>query len=432
MSDLHIIMASDVFPPRCGGAGWSTHALAVALQGQGYTVTAIVPQERVGRVERNITLGVPTVRVPYTATRLPFVRNYHRHERLWRPLADAIVAEIQTATRPVVIHAQHVQSVPAAIFASERTGAPVVATVRDHWPWDYFATGLHGGKVPFAGTGWVATTTDLIGRQGPLRGVASLVAVPYIHAHLRRRQAFLRRADAVVAVSRYIAQRLAPIVAAERIHTLPNLLNLDAIDRVTATAPVSVQPQEPFLLMVGKLEHNKGAHLLVPMLRDIAAGAGTLPELVIAGDGPLKPLLEREFAALGVRARFLDWVDHDEVLRLMARCTLLLFPSVWGEPLSRVPLEAQACGAVVVAMPTGGTPDIIEDGVNGVLTPTPEQMARQVMRLLGTPAERHALSQAARARAEAHFSASKVVPQMMALYQDVLTQRTPVLTHDTH
>ena len=54
-----------------------------------------------------------------------------------------------------------------------------------------------------------------------------------------------------------------------------------------------------------------------------------------------------------------------EKLRLMAGCELLLFPSAWGEPLSRVPLEAGACAAAILAMPTGGTPSIIADGVSG-------------------------------------------------------------------
>jgi glycosyltransferase involved in cell wall biosynthesis len=142
--------------------------------------------------------------------------------------------------------------------------------------------------------------------------------------------------------------------------------------------------------------------------------------LVVAGSGPLRPDLERELAVLGVRVRFLDWIDHDEVLRLMAGCELLLFPSAWGEPLSRVPLEASACAATILAMPTGGTPSIIADGVNGVLEPTPARFARSMAALLAQPGQRRALGRAARRNAEQRFAKDVVVQQMEDLYRSLL------------
>jgi glycosyltransferase involved in cell wall biosynthesis len=142
-------------------------------------------------------------------------------------------------------------------------------------------------------------------------------------------------------------------------------------------------------------------------------------ELVIAGDGPLRPDLERELAALGVRARFLDWAGHDEVLRLMAHCELLLFPSVWGEPLSRVLLEGMACGAPILAMPTGGTPGAIADGINGVLEPTVDGFARRLAALLERPDERAALGMAARRAACERYAQATVVRQVEALYRSL-------------
>ena len=138
-----------------------------------------------------------------------------------------------------------------------------------------------------------------------------------------------------------------------------------------------------------------------------------------AGSGPLRPELERELAALGVRAHF-DWVDHDEVLRLMAGCELLLFPSAWGEPLSRVPLEASACAAAILAMPTGGTPSIITDGVSGALEPTPARFARRMAALLAQPEQRQALGREARRNAERRFAKDVVIGQVEELYRSLL------------
>jgi glycosyltransferase involved in cell wall biosynthesis len=343
-------------------------------------------------------------------------------------------------------------------MAGRRLGAPVIVTVRDHWPWDYFATGLHGDRLPYARQSWAALATDLPARLGPLRGAAALAAIPYMLAHLRRRRLFLRQAGAVIAVSDYIAGRLNGIVRPERIHVIPNMLDMAAIDTTLATPPASVPAGTPYLLFVGKLERNKGAYLLIDVFRELIrsttndqrptthGGQGdketrrqgdheprttdyeqprqfsilnsqfSIPELVIVGTGSLRADLERELAALGIRARFLDWIDHDETLRLMAHCELLLFPSAWGEPLSRVMLEAMACGAPILAIPTGGTPGTIVDGVSGALEPTPARFARRLARLLAEPAERAALGAGARQTVRDRYARETVVEQVETLY----------------
>jgi glycogen(starch) synthase len=313
-------------------------------------------------------------------------------------------------------------------------------TVRDHWPWDYFSTGLHGDCIPYGDQTWAALATDLVARLGPARGALALAAIPYMLAHVRRRRQALRQASAVIAVSKYIAQRLDGLVAPERLHVLPNMVDLSMIDAVIATPQTTVPFGTPYLLFVGKLERNKGAHLLIDIFRELNAlgvrswelGVGRdgtspspisnlpSPLLIVAGSGPLRPELERELAALGVRTRFLDWIDHDEVLRLMAGCELLLFPSAWGEPLSRVPLEASACAAAILAMPTGGTPSIIADDVNGALEPTPTGFARRMATLLARPVQRQTLGRAARRDAERRFAKDVVVGQVEDLYRSLL------------
>ncbi|MGQ9548757.1 MAG: glycosyltransferase family 4 protein [Roseiflexus sp.] len=419
---MNILLPTDVFPPRCGGVGWSAHSLARALIARNHTVTAIVPREGAREVSLSETLGVPTVFFGYRASRLPFVRNYARNERLWIHLARTIAllsTDRSLHGAPVVIHAQHVQVAPAAVMAGLRVGAPVIISVRDHWPWDYFATGLHGNRIPYPRQTWASLATDLPARLGPLRGSVALPAIPYMMAHLARRRAALRRASAVIAGSRYIADRLTDLVEPTRLHVIPNIVDFTAIDAAIATAPTSVPPNEPFVLFVGKLERNKGAHLLNDI---ICAARDTLHHhtLVIAGAGPLKNDLAQAMRKAQVRAHFLDWIDHDEALRLMAHCDLLLFPSAWGEPLSRVLLEACACGTPVLAMPTGGTPDIIADGENGALASTVPSFAHRMAELLNQPEKRRVLGAEARRRAEQRFAPDIVAAQVENLYRSLL------------
>jgi glycogen synthase len=426
---MRIILPSDAYPPKSGGAGWSAHALALALRARGHEVLVVQPREGgPPRATRSFE-SLPIVEVGYRAPRLPFVRNYFRHERLWPALADAIVA----AAPASLIHAQHVQATPAALAAARRLGVPVVATVRDHWPWDYFATGLHADRLPYARQTWASLAADLPARQG-LSGALALPLIPYALAHVRRRARALAACDAVIAVSGYIARRLAGIVPPERLHVLPNMVDLEAIDRLI-DAPSALAPCAPFLLFVGKLERNKGADLLPAVLaaaREAQAGGGLYPALeriVIAGSGQLRLQLERELGALGVQAIMLDWAPHDEVLRLLARCEALVFPSAWGEPLSRVLLEAAACATPIVAMPTGGTPDIVEHGVSGLLARTPVALGRRLAELLADEPARHALGQGARRAAQERFAAPVVVARVERLYRSLLGARPSQVSH---
>lgn len=417
-----ILLPTDVFPPKCGGAGWSAHALAAALIAQGQQVTALVPQRGKPGLTHTDTLGVPTYRRGYWAPKVPFVQNYFRHERLWPVIADDLVwlaNQQRLAHNRLLIHAQHVQVAPAAVLAAHQLRVPSVVTVRDHWPWDYFATGLHANRLPYPRQTWASLATDLLARLGPLRGAAALVAIPYMQAHLRRRQVFLRQADAVIVGSHYMAGRLAAVVNPERIHVIPNMVDLAAVEQAV-TQPLSTPGlDQPFVLFVGKLEQNKGADLIPEVVRSIGTIQGL--SVVIAGDGPLKPVIQAALGDLGVRAHFLEWVDHDEVLRLMARCTLLLYPSAWAEPLTRVLLEACACGAPIIAMPTGGTPDIIADGVNGLLAPTAGALGQRAATLLSQPALRQQLSAGARSVARERFSVAAVIGQVEQLYDALLT-----------
>lgn len=426
----HILIPTDVFPPgNVGGAAWSSFTLAQALQNNGHKVIVVVPTRRIVGIETDTVSGIPTLWYGYTAPRIPFVQNYARHERLWFPLASVLIAIGKRWQQSLVIHAQHVQTVPAAVLAGSHLHAPVVATVRDHWPWDYFATGLHGNTIPYTPTNtrhklW-ALVTDLPARLGPLSGIAALPAVPYMLAHVQRRAAFLAQAQATIAVSTYIAQRLRAIVPGERLHTIPNMVDVAQIEHIL-NQPPDIVLDEPFMLYVGKLERNKGAGLLrdifehVQRLKQMGHYADvSLPLLVIIGSGALEAHLARDMATLGVPTRFLSWVDHDEVLRLIARCEVLLFPSCWGEPLSRVLLEASAVGAPIVAMATGGTPDIIIHEQTGMLVRTVEQFAGHLLALLAQPQQREVLRQQAQASVRARFAVDAVLPRYEQLYASV-------------
>jgi glycogen synthase len=394
---------------------------------RGHRVTAIVPRRGPPGIRHAEIEGVPTVEVGYPAPSIPFVQNYYRFELLWPLLRNVIVAEaLRDRSRPVIIHAQHAQTAPAAVLAGREIDAPVVATIRDAWPWHYFATGLLGDRLPFmthnAGTRWL----DLIGRLGPLKGVLAAPAIVYMSRHLRRRAALLAEADAVIAVSRYMHRRLTGIVDDSKLHVIPNLIDIETTHNVSIQNPKS-KIQNRFLLFVGKLERNKGAHLLPAALLTARESFAELPPLVIAGSGELESSLRAAFMTHGLAHELLEgWVDHDEVLRLMRRAEVLLFPSAWGEPLSRVLLEASAAGACIAAIDTGGTSDIIEHNVSGLLVRDEIELGRALADLLHDSQRRKRLREGAERIARERFAADVVAAQVEALYGEIYHQhRSP-------
>ena len=127
--------------------------------------------------------------------------------------------------------------------------------------------------------------------------------------------------------------------------------------------------------------------------------------LVLIGDGPERREVEALVAQLGLGAyvRFLGLMPR--VCELLARADLFLLPSR-TESFGLAALEALASGVPVVASAVGGLPEVVRDGVSGLLVPPeqPSELARAIASLLGDEARRSAMARAARADALERFA----------------------------
>jgi glycosyltransferase involved in cell wall biosynthesis len=155
----------------------------------------------------------------------------------------------------------------------------------------------------------------------------------------------------------------------------------------------------------------KGADLLPEILHRAQVNL----KLLVVGSGELEPALTRE---PGMELR--GWLSNSAALQLLSGARVLLFPSRWAEPLARTLLEAQALGVPTVALDTGGTRDIIESEVNGLLTGSVEEFSAQLSRLASDDALCDRLSRAAKQVAETRFAGEVVAGQVEAVYRRVL------------
>ena len=98
---VRVLLATDSFPPRCGGSGWSTYELARGLRALGHDVIVVQPKpgERQGQRERQYE-GIRTIEHGFPAPSIPYVRNYFKNERLYPALGEVLArnAPLSTAT----------------------------------------------------------------------------------------------------------------------------------------------------------------------------------------------------------------------------------------------------------------------------------------------------------------------------------------------
>jgi glycosyltransferase involved in cell wall biosynthesis len=412
---MRILIATDSFPPNCGGSGWSTYELAKGLRALGHGVTIVQPRPGHPHGSRDYD-GFAVDEFGCYAPGVPFVRNYFKNERLYRRLAAHLGAIVRRDGIDVV-HGQHLLTAPPSVAAAREAGVAAVCTIRDYWPVCYWSDLIHDPSAATLCPGCSARmmTRCLRPHAGALWPL-TLPAIPYMRSNLAAKQATLAAADAVIAVSSAIAADLrarVPGLGSTRLETIPNPVDLEAIRAAGSEGPAPLEA--PYVVYVGKLAPNKGVTKLIAAIER----ADLRWPLVVVGDGPERPAVERQARARGRDVRFTGWVPRPEALRWLAHASVLVFPSHGPESLSRVLLEAGALGVPVAAMDTGGTRDIVIPGVTGLLSDSADALGSDLARLVADRALATSLADAARAHVERTFASALVVARVDALYREV-------------
>ncbi len=259
---------------------------------------------------------------------------------------------------------------------------------------------------------------------------------------LRRVQRWTSRlADAVVTNAEAIAERLrAEGYEADKIEVIHNgIVPAEVPVRLPGTGlrrDLGVPAAAPLVGVVSRLDPLKG---LDDFLDAAALVAGRHPEtrFLIVG-GPAAGVGEPYVAELRLRIEDLGLGDRvfltgarTDVPDILPELTVSVLPSL-TEGLSNSLLEAMAAGLPVVATDVGGNPEIVEDGVTGLLVPAndPDSLAAAVGRLVASPGLGRELGRAGRTRVATHFTPERLVERTTGLYRRLLEEarRRPALT----
>lgn len=252
-------------------------------------------------------------------------------------------------------------------------------------------------------------------------------------------------AAAIIAVSDGMRQdilRCYPQVDPARVKVVHNGIDVAAWQRDETDDVVTslgIDPGRPSVVWVGRVTRQKGvpyllkaAALLPPEVQIVlCAGAADTPQLGAEVNSLIEGL-RRERDGVVVIERMLP---RNELIQVLSHATVFACPSIY-EPLGIVNLEAMACGAAVVASATGGIPEVVDDGVTGLLVPleqvndgtgTPldpdrfvSDFADALISVLKDPARARTMGEAGRARARELFSWDSIAEATLDVYRSVL------------
>jgi glycosyltransferase involved in cell wall biosynthesis len=168
----------------------------------------------------------------------------------------------------------------------------------------------------------------------------------------------------------------------------------------------------------------KGARYLVDAAPHILA-SNPRAWVVVFGSGRGQEKLEQRARALGIADRFVFAGFKQNIGRFYAAMDVSVLTSLSeGLPISA--LESMSHGLPMVATAVGGTPEVVEDGVTGLLVPPkePELFARKVVDLLRDSDMRARMGSAGRRRVEVEFDISKTAERYLEVYREVIAERT--------
>jgi len=375
---VRILIVTGIFPPDIGGPATYVPQIAEGLAQRGHAVTVVTLSDRLDHED-----GV----YPFQVIRLP-----RRAFKPWR-MGRTVLVLLRLGRRADVLFVNGLAL--ESVLANFVLRKPLVMKVVGDLAWER-ATGR----------GWTADDFETFQKRRYGLRVELLKAL---------RSWWTRRADRVIVPSRYLARWVESWgVPKDRLVVIYN-----AVELVDGVEPLPVPLKTPVkAITVGRLVPWKRVDGLIEALREI-------PELglVIVGDGPERPRLERIVQELGIsdRVYFAGQRSKTETLSLMAACDFFVLNSTYeGHP--HAVLEAMALGLPVVATAVGGTPEVVRDGETGVLVPGRYgALGASLSALARDPALRRRLGRAARQWIGERLSAA----HMIRLTEETLFTVTP-------
>lgn len=171
--------------------------------------------------------------------------------------------------------------------------------------------------------------------------------------------------------------------------------------------------RQGYALYLGRLSKEKGIDTL------LESWEGNAFPLKVVGEGPLMELIR---AQENPAIELLGFQEKAQVLKLISEADFVVFPSIWYETFGMVLIEAFACGTPVIGSNLGSIPDIVEDGVTGLLFEpgSARDLRQKSERMIGVDGLAQEMGRRARTVYEQSYTPRSNYRQLMEIYQDAI------------
>lgn len=233
---------------------------------------------------------------------------------------------------------------------------------------------------------------------------------------------FLSMADAIIVLTEYWRDILSSLgIEKTRIHVVPNGVEI-SMDKQDGARRDSMDNRVPNVLFLGRLERDKGIEDLLDAVSLMQLN-NTQIKLILAGSGDSEYVdyLKSKVEDLLLDVDFLGWVDGKEKTRALIDADVFVLPS-HREVLPISLLEAMASGLASVATRVGAVPEVIEDGVNGLLCDVGdiESLATSLQRMCTDLAFRDKCANSGISTVESRYSIDSMMACLCRTYEKVL------------
>ena len=334
--------------------------------------------------------------------KLQLARRTFWNGEVYRELRELIQQQA-----PDVIHFHNTFPLmsPAAYYAAKHEGVPVVHSLHNFRLICPGSTLLRDGKVCDQCVGRAVAWPSVVHACYQGNRLATAVTAG-MNAWHRARGTWRHAVDRYIALTEQAKRTLVDGgLPAEKICVKPNFVQPD---------PHVGSGDGDYAIFVGRLSREKGIETLL----DAWESSRRLLPLMLVGDGPLRDTVLTRLQGQD-RIRWLGQRPFAEVLTLIGRSRMLIFPSIWYETFGRSVIEAFATGTPVIGSRMGAMQELIEDGRTGLLfrPGDADDLATKVEELSCQSAVRDTMSRAAREEYLRQYTAEKNYELLSDIYR---------------
>lgn len=326
----------------------------------------------------------------------------------WNAAVRVELASRLREERPDVVHIHNTFPLlsPSVVAACADAGVPAVATLHNYTMVCPPGTLYRDGRVC---TDCVGGTPVPAVRHGCYRG-SSAATVPLAVSMMANRRRWWSGVSRFFCISEAQRRTLVQAGMPERRLAVKHNFVVDQGRRRSGRGE--------HVLFLGRLTEEKGVRLLMTTWDILAAGGGLGRPLVLVGTGPLSGEVATwaqgrdDVRVLGLRTR-------SDCAELVAGASAVVAPSVWQETFGLVVVEAMAAGVPSVASAHGAFPELVEDGVTGLLHRPGDaaSLAEGLRRIVASPERNRVMGDAARRRYELDFTPEVGLDRLVAAYE---------------